>query len=285
MKLHWPTSIDEAVALLGADDGARPHAGGATLVAMMNADLLAPSSLVFLRRIDALTGIERQAEGTVVIGAMTTHETVEHSGDFGPGQDVVRLAAARIAHPPIRAVGTIGGSIAHADPAADYPAALVAADARMICVGADGEREIPAIDFFADYFETALAPGEIVRAVAVPPAPEGSAAVYDKLARVEGDYAIVSVAAVIAMKDGVCTHARLVGGACAATPLRVSAAEARLVGSALSDDDLADAVGLFAAEADPIDDVRGSAAYRRKVLARMAKRAIAQAREKSEAAA
>lgn len=285
MKLHWPTSIDEAVALLGADDGARPHAGGATLVAMMNADLVAPSSLIFLRRIEALKGIDRESDGTVLIGAMTTHATVEHSDAFGPGQDIVRLAAARIAHPPIRAVGTIGGAIAHADPAADYPAALVAADARMICTGPNGEREISADGFFADYFETALEPGEIVRAVAVPPAPAGSAAVYDKLARVEGDYAIVSVAAVIAMANGACTHARLAGGGCAATPLRVAAAEERLVGTAVSDDDIAEAVALFAAEADPIDDVRGSAHYRRKVLARMAKRAVAQARDKSEATA
>jgi carbon-monoxide dehydrogenase medium subunit len=285
MKLHWPTTIDDAVAMLGADDGARPHAGGATLVAMMNADLVAPSALVFLRRIAALQGLARQADGGVAIGATTTHATIEHATVFDPGQDVVRQAAARIAHPPIRAVGTIGGSVAHADPAADYPAALVAAGARMACVGPQGERTVAAADFFTDYFETALAPGEIIRAIELPPAPPGAIATYDKLARVEGDFAIVSVAVVVALEDGVCRHARLAAGGCAATPLHVAAADERLVGSGLADDDIAEAAALFAAEADPIDDVRASAGYRRKVLARMMRRAVATARHRSGAAA
>jgi carbon-monoxide dehydrogenase medium subunit len=279
MQLHWPKSIDEAVAILTGDEDARPHAGGATLVAMMNADLLEPSALVFLRGIDALQGIERRADGHVRIGAMTTHQSVERFEGFDAGQDVVGQAARRIAHPPIRAVGTIGGAIAHGDPAADLPAALVAADAEIVCVGGAGERHVPAREFFVSYLETALSPGEIVQAVDLPAAPPGALGIYDKLARVDGDYAIVSIAAVLAIEDGVCRHARIAAAGCAEVPLASEATEAKLKGSRLDDNDIAEAAALLAEMADPVDDVRASAGYRSRVLCRMTRRVIVAIRD------
>jgi carbon-monoxide dehydrogenase medium subunit len=277
MKLHWPTTVDEAVDILAGNQDALPLAGGATLVAMMNAGLVEPTTLVFLRRIDALKQIAKRPDGSVEVGAMVTHKAVASFDGFHEGQAVVALAAQQIGHPPIRSVGTIGGSIAHADPAADYPPALVAADAAVEIIGKSGARTVPIGAFFEDYHETALAEGEIVRAVAIPQAPPGSLAVYDKLARVDGDFATASVALVLGMKNGTCEHVRLVAGGVGPTPVRVTAAEKRLTGTALEQTDIAQAAALLVEHCDPVDDVRASADYRRMVLARMIARAFATA--------
>ncbi|MEC7488425.1 MAG: FAD binding domain-containing protein, partial [Pseudomonadota bacterium] len=156
MKLHHPRTVDEAVTLLAKDQDTRCLAGGATLVAMMNAELLAPGALVSLRDVDSLKGISRTSDGTVVIGAMTNHVSLAETNDFDTGQRVVAEAASVIGHPAIRNMGTIGGSIAHADSAADYPAALAAAEAVIKTISSQGERSIPAAEFFVDYLETAL---------------------------------------------------------------------------------------------------------------------------------
>jgi carbon-monoxide dehydrogenase medium subunit len=281
VKHHWPKTIEEAVAILSRDEEARPLAGGATLVAMMNAGLVEPSALVFLRRIEALREIGGQPDGSVTLGAMATHQAVASYEHFVDGQAVVGLAAGRIGHPPIRHMGTIGGAIAHGDPAADYPAALVAADAVVEIVGKGGGRSVPAGAFFEDYHETALAEGELVVAVTLPRAPPGSAAVYDKLARVDGDFATVAVALVLAMKKGRCQHLRLVAGGVGATPVRAAAAEQRLLGTALAEAEVAEAAALLAERCDPIDDARASAGYRLAVLPRMVARAISAARQRS----
>lgn len=281
VKHHWPKTVEEAIEILAHDDDARPFAGGATLVAMMNAGLVEPTALVFLRRIEELKEIERQPDGGVAIGAMATHQAVVSYKHFVDGQAVVRLAARRIGHPPIRHMGTIGGAIAHSDPAADYPAALVAADAVVEIVGKDGGRSIPIGAFFQDYYETALADGELVRAVVVPKSPPGSVAVYDKLARVDGDFATVSVALVLAVKNGRCEHVRLVAGGVGPTPVRAVAAEALLLGTALDESDVNEAAGLLAERCDPIDDVRASADYRLAVLPRMVARAFSVALQRS----
>ncbi len=278
MKLHWPTTIDEAVSILANTEDALPLAGGATLVAMMNAGLVEPPALVFLRGIDALKQIATRPDGTVEIGAMVPHQAVASFEGYGDGQTVIGQAAQRIGHPPIRAMGTIGGSIAHADPAADYPPALVAADAAVEVIGKSGARTVPISEFFEDYHETALAAGEIVGAVTIPRAPAGSVAVYDKLARVDGDFATASVVLVLAMDKATCTHVRLVAGGVGATPVRVAAAEERLIDTALDATDIADAAALLVEQCDPVDDVRASADYRRAVLPRMIARAFATAR-------
>jgi aerobic carbon-monoxide dehydrogenase medium subunit len=277
MRLVRPTTIESAVAALAEDPDARCLAGGQTLVAMMNADLLHPSKLISLRGIASLGEIAT-ADGAVRIGAMATHSQVAAYGGFEGAQAIVREAAGRIAHQPIRNAGTIGGSVAHADPAADYPAALVAADAVIEAAGPQGRRRIAAADFFVDYLQSDLTPGEMVIAVHVPPAPPGAGHHYEKLVRIDGDYAIVSVAAVVARDSGgICTHLRLVAGACGATPIRFEAAEARLVGSRLSEGDISAALVLLTAATNPFDDFRGSAEYRQKVLPRLVRRAIARA--------
>ena len=282
MQFHQPESVDEAVKLLSNDEDARCLAGGATLVAMMNAQLLEPSTLVSLRNISELKMIDRLDGGAVRIGAMVRHRAIAAYGDFDAGQAVVAEAAGVIGHPAIRNMGTIGGSISHADAAADYPAALVAADAAVEIVGADGQRDVAAGAFFVDFLETALEPGEIVVGIRLPSA-NGAAGAYEKFARVEGDFATVSVAALVAMGGGTCSGVRIAVGACAANPVRVPEAEDALNGTELTDLDVDKAAEGVIAACDPVSDFRGSAEYRLALVPVMMRRAIAKAKQRAEA--
>src|SRR3984957_4288761 len=191
MDLFLPQTIEEAVGLLVQHEGARCISGGATLVAMMNAGLVEPSALISLRQIAGLAGISREPDGTVRIGAMTRHVDTATSEVFRDGQRVVPRAAVRIANRVVRNMGTMGGSISFADPAADYLAALTAAEATIDIASPEGGRSLPIDAFVTDWYTTALAPDEIVTSINVPAAPPDSVGHYEKLARVSGDFAIV----------------------------------------------------------------------------------------------
>jgi carbon-monoxide dehydrogenase medium subunit len=279
MNYHEPTTIEEAATLLAADEDARPLAGGATLVAMMNAELVEPTALVSLRRIASLDGITTAGDGTVTIGAMTSHHAIAGTEALDGGQAVVRAAARVIGHPAIRNMGTIGGAIAHADPAADYPAALVAAGAIVEAFGSGGVRDIAADDFFVDFLETSLAAGELVSAVRLPAAPAGATSAFEKFARVDGDFATLSVAVVVAMDGGACGHVRVALGSAGPTPVRADAADAALLGTALDAAAIAAAAEILVAASDPLDDVRGSAEYRLMLIPVLLERAIGRALE------
>lgn len=272
-QFHKPSTIEDALAILASDEGARPLAGGQTLVAMMNGQLLEPSALVSLRSIDALRVFEPGAHG-MRIGAMVTHSEVERDARLVNGWSVVGEAAAQIAHPAIRNFGTMGGAVSHADPNADYPGALVAADALILTMGPTGGRSIPAHEFFQDYLTTALGPGEIVTEVVLPPTASDAVGVYEKFSRVDGDYATVSVAVVVTMQGGTCAGARIAVGSCGPTPLRSDACDSALVGTRLDPEPIAKAGAILADAADPVDDVRGSADLRRKVIPRLLARAL-----------
>ncbi len=278
MEFHDPATVEEAVGLLAGDAEARCLAGGATLVAMMNADLMMPSALVSLRRLGGLKGLSRGGDGSVRIGAMTTHHAIAEAGELRGAHALLRQAARAIGHPAIRNMGTIGGAIAHGDPAADYPAALVALEAGIEATGPDGVRRIAAEEFFVDHLEVALAPGEMVTAVALPPPAPGAGAGYEKFARVEGDFATVSVAAVATFEDGACRRVRLAVGSCGPTPVRAAAAEDRLRGTVLDPAAVAEAAALIGEVCDPIEDMRGSAEYRMALIAPLLGRALAGAR-------
>src|SRR5262245_9663501 len=201
-ELLHPTSVGEAASLLAADDDGRCLAGGATLVAMMNARLVAPSRLVSLAGIDELRGIASAPEGGHRIGAMTRHAETAGDSRLSGSIAVIRKAAGQIANPVVRNMGTMGGSIAFADPAADYPPALVAAGAEIEIAGSGGRRRVKAEDFFVDWYMTALESCEIVTGVFVPPAAKNSYGGYHKLARVSGDFAIASIALCLAAQAG-----------------------------------------------------------------------------------
>jgi carbon-monoxide dehydrogenase medium subunit len=174
-------------------------------------------------------------------------------------------------------MGTMGGSIAFADPAADYPPALVATGAEIEIAGSKGRRRVKADDFFVDWYMTALEPGEIVTAVLVPAAPKNSYGGYHKLARVSGDFAIASVALCVTADAGRITALRLAVGGCGPKPVRSPEAEGPLVGASLAELDTTDLGAALAAAADPVDDVRASAAYRRLVVPRLVRQAAREA--------
>lgn len=271
---HEPQALDAALRLLAENEGARCIAGGQTLVAMLNAGLVEPTALVSLARIPELATIARQSDGTLRIGATSTHEAVAGSDVVAREFSLIAETARAIAHPPIRSFGTIGGAVAHGDPNADYPAALVAAEAKIEIAGGQGRRTVAAADFFQDYLTTALEPGEIVTAVIVSAPPPGARGGYLKFARVEGDYATVSVAALVARQKDVCTHIAVALGAVGPRPVRDPAAEKKLIGRPITDAALAALGDALAAACDPVDDVRGSSAYRRGLVPKLVARAV-----------
>ena len=274
--LHAPATVDEAVRLLARGE-ARCLAGGATLVAMMNAGIAEPEELVNLAGIEELAGIRLLPDMSLRIGAMARHRETASDARLGGQLSVVREAAASIANVPVRNMGTMGGSISHFDPAADYPPALVAVGARIEIAGPAGRRTLAAHEFFVDWYTTALAPGELVTAVLLAPAAPGLGR-YDKLARVSGDFATVSVALSVAWHEGACRRVGLAIGGCGPRPLHLDEANEALVAGRLGEQAAEKAGALLVGAADPIDDVRGSAEYRRLVIPRMVSRAVAQAR-------
>lgn len=265
---YRPRTLAEAVALLAQDPDAKAMSGGATLVAMLNAGVIQPAALVCLDRIDEMKGISILDDGRIRIGALTRHrETAECTIELGEAK-VVRHAASQIANATVRNMGTIGGSISFADPGLDYPPAIVAAGAVVEMASAAGRRTIPASEFFIDWYTTALEPGEIIAAVLLP-RPHGGTGHYLKHCRVSGDYATASLAASV-RADG---HVRVAVGGCGPTPLFDPEVDA-LLSNDRSDAALSHAGALLARKADPLDDVRGSAAHRRRLIPRLLVRAM-----------
>ncbi len=267
VPLYRPATLTQALALLRDNPDARPLGGGQTLVPMLTLGYAQVSAIIALADIAELHGITRLTDGSVRIGAMTTHAEIAACTTFVGGQSLLSHTAGQIADPAIRSFGTIGGACAHGDTVADWPPSLVAADARVVVAGPGGNREIRAQDFFLNILTTALEPGELVVAIVVPAL--AGRAFYRKLARVEGDYATVSVAVVGAVDKGICKSLAIAIGACGPAPVRLASAEALLVGRAVNRMSAEEAGTLLARATDPISDVRGSAAYRKRVLPRI----------------
>ena len=275
--LFRPDSLSEALDLLAAIPDSRPLAGGASLIAMINARIVEPAALVSVTQIAELRGIRVSPSGEIVIGASTRHRDIAEETRLSGTLAVVPDAAGQIASATIRNMGTIGGSIAHADPGLDFPPALVAAGAVVEVASTAGRRRIPIVEFFVDWYATALSPGEIVVAVHLPK-PKPGVGLYLKHRRVAGDFAIVSIALSRAL-DGE-THIAV--GGCGPTP--VASAEAdRILSCSTSGAALAQAGEVLTALADPVDDVRGTAEYRRLLIPRMLRRAMFDAAAKSAA--
>jgi carbon-monoxide dehydrogenase medium subunit len=279
---HAPRTLEEALAILREQgDDARVIAGGTALVTMMRQRLVRPSCLVSLRDVQGLDRIEA-TNGAVRLGAMVTHRQAEISPLVRERLPVLAETLHRVATIRIRHMATLGGALAHADPNQDPPVTLMALGARVEIRGAGGQRALPLEEFFRDYYETALAPGELVTGVVVPQLSAASGAAFLKfLPRTADDYATVAVAATVTLEpDGErCREARIALGAVGVTPLRGRAAEALLPGERLGER-LLHAVGEAAkGEVDPLSDHRGSAAYKRAMTAVMVGRALTQAWE------
>lgn len=269
-----PATVEEAVAFLAEHPEARVMSGGASLVAMKNARLIEASHFVSLQRIEALRGISAGAEG-IRIGGMARHRDLAGCDLLTGDLAMLRQAAGMIANRVVRNMGTIGGAVGNADPAADYLPVLMCAGASVEVTGTEGVRRVAMADYVVDWYETALTPGEIVTAVHLP-APGPGRSVYRKLARTPGDYATASVACA---RDG--EGVRVAVGACGPGPIRDAGAEAALAGK-LGDKAAVAAFGdALAGLADPVDDVRGSAEFRLRLIPRMVAAAIRDVREGS----
>jgi carbon-monoxide dehydrogenase medium subunit len=268
-----PESLDAALAALreGGED-AKVLAGGHSLVPLMKLRLAAPSLLVDLRRVPGLEGVRRE-NGSVRIGAMTCHHAVATDPSLG----LAARAAATIADQQVRNRGTIGGTLAHGDPASDLPAVLVALEGSVIVRGEGGEREIAAADLFQDYLTTAVGDGEILTEVRLP-AGDGWGAGYAKFNRRVEDWAMVAVcAAVRKAPDGSCEDVRIGLTNMASTPLRATAVEAALRGGSLDASAIAAAAEQAAEGTDPPEDLNASADYKRHLARVLCRRALEEA--------
>lgn len=288
MRYAEPETVEEGIALLASTAHARCLAGGAALVAQWNAGQDRPPLLVSLHRIPELFAIAPSPgglPGSMSIGAMVNHRTVAADERLRGAMHVVRSAASQLAHPGIRTMGTIGGSVCLADPNTEIPGALIAAAASAEIAGPGGRRMVPVQDLITGRYQTALAPNEIVTRVSIPSGPRGidnPIGHHLRFSRVAGDYPTVSISLVVAVSDGICRYARVVVGSCGPVPLHVDAADQRLVGTGLEADDIAAAGQILASAAEPIDDVRGTAGYRRTLIPRLLGRALAQAQAQAQ---
>jgi carbon-monoxide dehydrogenase medium subunit len=267
-----PGSLDEALAALreGGED-AKVLAGGHSLLPLMKLRLAAPSLLVDLRKVPGLSGIERE-NGSFRIGAMTTHYAVAQGG-----LGLASSAAGTIADPQVRYRGTIGGSLAHGDPASDMPAILLAADGSVTVRGESGEREVAAADLFQDYLTTAVGDAEILTSIRLP-ALEGYGFGYQKFNRRKEDWALVAVCALVKKgADGSCEDVRIGLTHMGSTPLRAMVAEELLRGGALDAGAIAAAAGQAAVGTDPPADLNASAEYKRHLATVLCRRALEQA--------
>ena len=271
-------SVADAHQLLAAHPGAKLLAGGHSLLPLLKLRLAAPSTLVDIGRIPELRGISRQGDW-IRIGALTTHAELAASADLRDAAAALADAAAMVGDPAVRNRGTIGGNIAHADPASDLPTVLVALDARIVAAGPGGERTIHADQFFTGIMTTALSEDEILVAVHVQASGRGQGSAYEKFAHPASRYAVLGVAAWVAVTDGTCSAARIALGGLLPNARRASSAESALIGKAINYDTIAAAAGQVAADLgnDVSGDIYASAEYRSAMAPVFTKRALANA--------
>lgn len=274
-ELRHAASVREAIELIRSED-AHVLAGGTALVLLMKQGLLRPARLVAIGGLSELAGIERRADGSLRIGALVTHAEAERSPLVRAHCAALSEAFARVATPRIRAQATVGGNVAHADPAQDPPPMLMALGASAVVEGPSGTRTVPLDELFVDVFETSIGQGELLREIVVPPLASGSRAAYVKfLPRTEDDYATVAVAAVARLgADGRCVDLRIALGAVGPTPLRARRTEDALRGEVLTPERIREAAQLMRDDVDPIEDLRGSIAYKREMAAAWTERAV-----------
>jgi carbon-monoxide dehydrogenase medium subunit len=276
-EYHCPRSVDEAIQLMARlGDDAKLLAGGHSLVPAMRFRLAIPEALVDLNRVPGLDRLSEE-DGVLKIGSMVRESTLESSKLVSTRYPLLAEAARVIADPLVRNRATVGGNLAHADPANDHPAVMLAYGATMVAQGPGGVREISADDFFVGLFENALAADELLTEIWIPQPSAGSGGAYEKLERKVGDYAISAVAVQVRMEGATCAEARVALTNVSPVPMRSTRAEGVLIGNSFTDDVLEAAGREAAAECDPSPDLRGTVEYKRDVTRVLLKRAAARA--------
>ena len=276
-EYHAPASVEEAIELLGRYGGeAKLLAGGQSLMPLLNFRLSRPAALVDLNAIPTLAYIQEE-DGHVRLGAMTRQRRIEFSPVVKRALPLLAEATTLVAHLPIRTRGTIGGSIAHADPSAEYPAVLTALDGVVIVRGSSGERTLTPSELFRSYLTTSLGPDEILIEVRLPAMPAGAGFAFEEFSRRHGDFALAGIAAMIVGQGQRCTSARLATAGAGPTPIRLRDAEKILERDGLSNAAIA-AAGERAAElVEPDSDIHASADYRRHLVRVLTARAVRRA--------
>ena len=274
-EYHKPDSVQAAVAMLAADPDAKVLAGGHSLVPAMKLRLASPSALVDLAEIDGLTGIE--TAGGVKIGAMTTYAALRDSAALRQVLPMVADAADNVGDPAVQARGTIGGALAHSDPAADFTAIFLALNGSVEVIGSNGTRTIGADDLFVDLFTTALEPDEIITSVSLP-ASDGAGMAYEKFRHPASGYAVVGVAAVVETgEDGMVDSARIAVTGATSKATRATAAEQALAGKKLDEESIAVAAAVAADGLEVNGDHFASEEYRRHLVTVLTGRALRRA--------
>ncbi|WP_410787943.1 FAD binding domain-containing protein [Kribbella sp. C-35] len=267
-----PATVDEALGLLRDHPDAKVLAGGQSLMPALRLRLAAPEAIVDIQKIDDLRGVRDDGDA-LVIGAMTPHSTVESDPLVAEHARLIALATATVGDPQIRHRGTFGGSLAHADPAADLPTVAVALDASFVIAGPGGRRTVPASEFFEGVFSTALGEDELLVEVRVPKY-TGWGAHYEKFNRVAQGWSIVSVAAAVRLDGDSIAEARVGLGNMGPTPVRATAVEAALVGQPATADAVREAAARAADGTSPVSDINGDADYRRHLATVLTRRAV-----------
>lgn len=267
-----PDSLEEAIKML-ADGGedAKLLAGGHSLIPLMKLRLAAPSLLVDLRKVPGIHGIQRE-NGSWRIGAMTPHAELAHASELG----IVARAASTIADPQVRNRGTIGGSLAHGDPASDLPAVLLISEGTVTVQGAGGQRTVPAGELFRDYLQTSIEPTEVLTEVRVPSL-DGWGYGYQKFNRRSEDWAMVAACALVKQTGDICEDVRIGLTNVASVPIRASAVEEALRGQPLTAENIAQAAEHAAEGTRPPEDLNASADYKRHLARVLCRRALRQA--------
>ena len=275
------TSLESALALLHEHPDAKPLAGGQSLIPAMNFRVACPSALVDLNAVRELEEISRTPEGGLRIGAMTRHVSVERSElvrEFAP---LLHEAMPHVAHPQIRSRGTLGGSLAHADPSAELPAVMVALSARFCLQSRAGERWVAAGEFFTGLFATALVPGELLTAVEIPARAANSGSAFLEIARRHGDYALAGVAAQVVLDASGRFAAARVALLSVGDGPELATVGASLVGEETSTAVIAAAAESVRGEVDPPTDIHASAEYRRQLASVLTRRALTAAAQRA----
>jgi carbon-monoxide dehydrogenase medium subunit len=280
---HAPASLAEALALKARHgEEARFLAGGQSLVPAMNFRVAQPAILLDLNRLPELAGIEATPDGTLAIGAMTRNAQIEHDAAAARSHPLLAEALHEVAHPQIRARGTLGGNLAQGDPASEMPAVMLALDARLLLRRSDGAREVPAAGFFLGPLTTALGPDEMLAEIRLPPLPPRSGTAFLELARRRGDYAMMGIAAVVTLDAaGTCIGARIACCSAGPTPILASRSAAALLGTRLGEAEIAAAAALVREEVAPLGGVQCSPAYQRHLAGVLTTRALRLARERT----
>ncbi len=278
---HRAASVQQALELLAAHDDAKLLAGGHSLIPMMKLRLAQPPAVIDIGRIAELSGISRD-DGSIRIGALTCHADLAASELLRQECPLIAEAAATVADPQVRNKGTIGGNIAHADPASDLPAPLVACDATIHLLTADGSREVVASDFFVGLLTTALGEKEVITHLSVPAQTIGTGSAYLKVEHPASGYAVCGAAAAVTVReDGTCAAAALCFNGITDSALNARAVAGALVGSSLDDDAIDAAVDGHLTADDPLGDVYASGEYRLHLAKVQGKRALKLARDRA----